>query len=212
MMIGHTLLSAGTHLVAREATRTMDPLALGVMRLVSAALIFAVLLRLTPGPKLPWPGDRLAFLTGPCAGLLNQGSSSGVKQSNATHASLLYALTPSACTASLALGRERSRPRRLDRRRRRLHRGAPAAGARRQLAARRRPPARRPGHPRRGAGVGRLDPRGAPRLGRLRRPPHRRLVDDRRRPLALPGALFVDFDAPARRRPAPGPGSPTWSS
>lgn len=115
-MVGHTIISAGTHLVAREATRAIDPLALGVFRMLSAAAIFLVLLAVTKGPMLPAKKDRLPFLAyGLAAGPLNQGLFLvGVRQSNATHASLLYALTPiGVYLASLALRRETSHPRRL---------------------------------------------------------------------------------------------------
>lgn len=111
-MIGHTLLSAGTHLVAREATQAIDPMALAVLRLTASALVFALILKLTPGPMLPPRREWPTFMVfGLLAGPLNQGLFLwGVRQSNATHASLLYALTPiGVYLASLWLGRERPR-------------------------------------------------------------------------------------------------------
>ena len=115
-MVAHTLLSSGTHLAAKVATAEASALSLVVLRLTAAALIFTLVIAMTPGPRLParrhWP-SFIAF--GFVAGPLNQGLFLwGVQHSNATHASLLYALTPiGVYLVSLALRREARHPRRF---------------------------------------------------------------------------------------------------
>jgi drug/metabolite transporter (DMT)-like permease len=115
-MLVQTLAAAGTHLAAKRATASFDPFVLVTLRLALAALAFAPVLALTPGPKLPprstW---RWLALFSLLAGPVNQGLFMvGLSRSKAMHGGLLYALTPiGVYTVALALGRERSSPRRL---------------------------------------------------------------------------------------------------
>jgi drug/metabolite transporter (DMT)-like permease len=95
-VLGQTLISAGTHLAARQATQEMPPFLLVTLRLSLAALVFVVVLAVTPGPRFPprraW---RTVLFFGFLAGPLNQGLFMyGLSRSKATHGGLLYALTP----------------------------------------------------------------------------------------------------------------------
>ena len=94
----HTFLSAGTYLVAKRAMREIPPLTLGLLRFAVASVLLALLLRglLRRGARLPPPAQRkkllaLAFIAVP----LNQGFFLvGLSRSTASHAALLYSLTP----------------------------------------------------------------------------------------------------------------------
>lgn len=115
-LIVHAAVSAGTHVVAKAATAGLPWPTLLTVRLVLSAVVFSAVLALGPGLALPprrlW-GRLLLF--GFIAGPANQGFFlAGVNLSHASHASLLYALTPiGVYLASLALGRERARSGRL---------------------------------------------------------------------------------------------------
>ena len=115
-MMVHTLLSAGTHLVAKSATETVDPVLLVTLRLLLAGVVFGVILWRMPAPRLPPRALWLRVLAfGFIAGPVNQGLFLwGVHHSHATHAGLLYALTPvGVMLASGLLGREHWRGRAL---------------------------------------------------------------------------------------------------
>ncbi len=115
-VLGQTAISAGTHLAARRATQDVDAVSLVTMRiLLSAAGYVGVLLALR-GPFLPprktW-GWWLLF--GLLAGPVNQGFFIyGLAQSKASHAGLLYGLTPvGVYLLSVARGKERPTASRL---------------------------------------------------------------------------------------------------
>jgi drug/metabolite transporter (DMT)-like permease len=108
-VLGQTLISAGTHLAARQATQEMPPLLLVTLRLACSAVLFTLILLVTPGLKRPPRREwrRVAFF-GLLAGPLNQGLFMlGLAHSKATHAGFLYALTPvGVYLLALALRRE----------------------------------------------------------------------------------------------------------
>ncbi len=115
-ILGQTLISAGTHLAAKQATASFTPGLLVTLRLVAAALVFAAILAALPGRRLPprhtWPWlVGFGFIAGP----LNQGLFMyGLQSSKATHGALLYALTPiGVYLLAVARGREVPRARRL---------------------------------------------------------------------------------------------------
>lgn len=118
-LIAHTLISAGTHLAARAVTTELAPLTIAVIRMTGTALVFVVIIALSRqfvGQRLPPRGDRLRFLLwGFVAGPMNQGFFLvGIERSVASHAALLYALTPvGVYLAAVALRRERWHPRRF---------------------------------------------------------------------------------------------------
>jgi drug/metabolite transporter (DMT)-like permease len=105
-----TLIAAGTHLAAKRATQELDASVLITLRLIAAALLFVGLLAVVPGPKVP-PRQSWRWLLGFgfLAGPANQGLFLfGLKRSLASHAALLYALTPvGVLLLGAALGRER---------------------------------------------------------------------------------------------------------
>lgn len=114
-VLGQSLISAGTHLAAKSATAALPASALLPLRMVFSALLYAVILSQLSAPRWP-PRERwgwilgYGFLTGP----VNQGLFLlGLQHSRATHASLLYALTPvGVYLLGVARGREVSSPRR----------------------------------------------------------------------------------------------------
>lgn len=118
-LLAHTLISAGTHLAARASTTALSPMSVAVLRMTLTACVFLVIIALHPtfrGRRLPPREDRLRFFFwGFVAGPMNQGFFlAGIERSVASHASLLYALTPvGVYLASVALRRETSSPRRL---------------------------------------------------------------------------------------------------
>ncbi len=95
-ILGQTIISAGTHLAARRATEDVDAISLVTMRILLSAVGYVAVLSLVKGPLLPprstwrwWLG--FGFLAGP----INQGFFVyGLSRSKASHAALLYALTP----------------------------------------------------------------------------------------------------------------------
>ena len=90
------LLSSGTHLFGKVAVTAIGPLAVALLRFTGASTALLLYLRL----RGPWPGIErrdipklllLGFLAVP----INQGFFLfGLARSTASHASLLYALTP----------------------------------------------------------------------------------------------------------------------
>lgn len=109
-LLGQTVISAGTHLAAKQATSLVDPLLLVTLRLLLASAAFALVLAVLPGPKLP-PRAKWGWLLfyGLLAGPVNQGLFLfGLARSKATHGALLYALTPiGVYLVALALKREK---------------------------------------------------------------------------------------------------------
>ena len=118
-LLAHTLISSGTHLAARTVTTHIPPLTVAVMRMVGTALVFVVIISISKqfaGIRLPPRGDRLRFfLWGFVAGPMNQGFFLvGIERSVASHAALLYALTPvGVYLVSIALRREAWHPKRF---------------------------------------------------------------------------------------------------
>jgi drug/metabolite transporter (DMT)-like permease len=108
------LLFAGTHVAAKLATGGMPPIMLTTLRLVAAGFVYALIFVLHRGlglrAILPPRGLRgrilwCGFLAGPANQALFL---SGVKLSHATHAALVYALTPLfVLLVAVWLGRER---------------------------------------------------------------------------------------------------------
>ena len=107
------LISAGTYLAGKRAMAELPPVTVVLWRFFVSAAVFALLLLLTKGPKLPPRAllPRILFL-GLLAGPLNQMFFFyGLAHSTAAHAALLYALTPlGVYVLSVARGRERVSP------------------------------------------------------------------------------------------------------
>lgn len=115
-LLGQTAISAGTHLAARRATQDVDALSLVTLRILFSAAGYVGLLAALGGPRLPprdtwlwWLG--FGFLAGP----VNQGFFVyGLSQSKASHAGLLYGLTPvGVYLLGVARRKERPNPARL---------------------------------------------------------------------------------------------------
>lgn len=115
-ILGQTVISAGTHLVAKQATAEFAPALLVTLRLTLSAALFAVVLATQAKPRLP-PRQTWGWVLGFAlvAGPLNQGLFLyGLQSSKASHGALLYALTPLGVYAlAVARGREQARARRL---------------------------------------------------------------------------------------------------
>ena len=97
-LLAHTLVSAGNYLFAKRALMEIPALPLGLLRFAGASLLLIVLLRRArpKGQRMPpreWR-KRLLFLS--LVGVpVNQGLFlTGLQLSTATHAALLYTLTP----------------------------------------------------------------------------------------------------------------------
>ena len=108
------LISAGTYLAGKRAMAELPPITVVLWRFFVSAAVFALLLLVTRGAKLP-PRGALGriFLLGLLAGPLNQMFFFyGLAHSTAAHAALLYALTPMGVyLLSILRGRERVSPR-----------------------------------------------------------------------------------------------------
>lgn len=92
----HTAISAGHYLASKRALIEIGPFTLVVCRFLLSGPLFALLLLLGPGPKLPPKSEwkTLVYL-GLLAGPLNQGLFFyGLSRSTPAHGALLYALTP----------------------------------------------------------------------------------------------------------------------
>lgn len=109
-LLGQTAISAGTHLAARRATQDVDAISLVTMRILLSAAGYVGVLAALKGPLLP-PRNTWGWwlLFGFLAGPVNQGFFVyGLSQSKASHAGLLYGLTPvGVYLFSVARGREK---------------------------------------------------------------------------------------------------------
>lgn len=95
-LLGQTAISAGTHLAARRATQDVDAISLVTLRILFSAAGYVGLLAALGAPRLP-PRSTWAWWLGfgLLAGPVNQGFFVyGLSQSKASHAGLLYGLTP----------------------------------------------------------------------------------------------------------------------
>ncbi len=95
-LLAQTLISAGTYLFAKRVMAELGPAELAFLRFLGAGLLFALLLAAT-GRKLLPPKQAAghAVLLGFIALPVNQGLFlAGLSLSTASHAAILYALTP----------------------------------------------------------------------------------------------------------------------
>lgn len=109
-LVLQVVINAGTYLAGKRAMQELPPTTAVLWRFLLCALAFCLLLLFTPGPKLPPRSEwRRVLLLGFLAGPLNQMLFfAGLARSTASHAALLYALTPlGVYLLSLARGRER---------------------------------------------------------------------------------------------------------
>ena len=109
-LVLQVVINAGTYLAGKRAMQELPPTTAVLWRFLLCALTFCVLLLVTPGPKLPPRSEwRRVLMLGLLAGPLNQMLFfAGLARSTASHAALLYALTPlGVYLLSLARGRER---------------------------------------------------------------------------------------------------------
>src|SRR5207244_216055 len=92
----NVLISSGTFLVAKRTLAEIPPLPLALMRFVLASALLVPTLRLLRPEKRIAPADRRSiFILGMLAVPLNQGLFlMGMRWASASHAALLYALTP----------------------------------------------------------------------------------------------------------------------
>ncbi len=114
-MLLNVLIAAGTFLIAKATLREFPPLVLGLVRFVLASLLLWPLARLLrPGKRIA-PGDRgRILLLGLLAIPLNQGLFLyGMRWASATHAALLYALTPTFIILIAAVRGTRPSPRQV---------------------------------------------------------------------------------------------------
>jgi drug/metabolite transporter (DMT)-like permease len=113
----HTLLASGTYLFGKAATAYIPVLALGFIRFSIAALCFLALAGLGRlNLRAAWVQDRKIFILAGFLGVvLNQlGFLWGLKLTLPSHASLLYALTPTVVLLLAWLrGQERPTPRKV---------------------------------------------------------------------------------------------------
>jgi drug/metabolite transporter (DMT)-like permease len=94
--VANQLLSSGTHLIAKGAMLLLHPLSVALLRFLAASTVLFAYLRLRPAPERVAPRDwPRFFLLGLLVVPVNQGFFLfGLARSTASHASLLYALTP----------------------------------------------------------------------------------------------------------------------
>lgn len=115
-LLGQTAISAGTHLAARRATQDVDAISLVTLRILFSAAGYVGLLAALGAPRVP-PRSTWGWwlLFGLLAGPVNQGFFVyGLSQSKASHAGLLYGLTPvGVYLLSIARGKERPTSSRL---------------------------------------------------------------------------------------------------
>src|SRR4051812_36523851 len=95
-LVGNQLLSSGTHLIARGVLFVLPPISVAMLRFIAASCVFLGWFRIRPArarvDRRDWPSFLvLGFLAVP----VNQGCFLfGLARSTASHAALLYALTP----------------------------------------------------------------------------------------------------------------------
>ncbi|WP_342375931.1 DMT family transporter [Myxococcus stipitatus] len=89
-------ISAGTYLFAKRSMTELPPLTVVLWRFFLSGGVFAVMLAVMPGPRLPPRHEwRRVFILGLLAGPVNQVFFfTGLSRSTAAHGALLYALTP----------------------------------------------------------------------------------------------------------------------
>jgi len=103
-------ISAGTYLAGKRAMTELPPVTVVLWRFLLSATVFCLLIAFTPGPKLPPRSEwgrvlLLGLLVGPINQML---FFYGLALSTASHAALLYALTPlGVYVLSLVRGHER---------------------------------------------------------------------------------------------------------
>jgi drug/metabolite transporter (DMT)-like permease len=103
-------ISAGTYLAGKRAMTELPPVTVVLWRFLLSATVFCLLIAFTPGPKLPPRSEwRRVLMLGLLAGPINQMLFFyGLSLSTASHAALLYALTPlGVYVLSLVRGHER---------------------------------------------------------------------------------------------------------
>ncbi|MCC7540008.1 MAG: DMT family transporter [Deltaproteobacteria bacterium] len=95
-MLAQTAASAGTYLVAKRALAELSPLEVAAFRFLGAALVYLAVLAALRAPLLPPRGQRGKVVLLGIIGLpFNQGLFlAGLSLSSASHAAILYALTP----------------------------------------------------------------------------------------------------------------------
>lgn len=106
----NVLIASGTFLVAKAALREFPPLTLALLRFVLASALLWPLTRwLKPGVRIAREDRGRVLLLGLLAVPLNQGLFLlGMKWASASHASLLYALTPAFVALTVALTARRA--------------------------------------------------------------------------------------------------------
>jgi drug/metabolite transporter (DMT)-like permease len=105
----NVLIASGTFLVAKSTLREFPPLTLALLRFVLASLVLWPLTRwLRPGVRIAREDRGRVALLGLLAVPLNQGLFLvGMKWASASHASLLYALTPAFVALAVAFASRR---------------------------------------------------------------------------------------------------------
>ena len=105
-----TLIASGTFLVAKGTLREFPPLTLALLRFVLASAVLWPLMRwLRPGVRIAREDRGRVLLLGLLAVPLNQGLFLvGMAWASASHASLLYALTPAFVAIAASLRARRS--------------------------------------------------------------------------------------------------------
>src|SRR5437764_1936791 len=97
-LVAHTLVSAGTYLFAKRALMEIPALPLGLLRFAGAALLLLILLRRARpagerfAPRREW--KKLLFLAAVAVPVNQILFLYGLQLSTASHAALLYTLTP----------------------------------------------------------------------------------------------------------------------
>ena len=106
----NVLIASGTFLVAKAALREFPPLTLALLRFVLASAVLWPLTRwLRPGVRIAREDRGRVWLLGVLAVPLNQGLFLlGMSWASASHASLLYALTPAFVVLAAALTSRRA--------------------------------------------------------------------------------------------------------
>jgi drug/metabolite transporter (DMT)-like permease len=95
-LVGNQFLSSGTHLIARGVLFVLPPITVAMLRFITASLVFLGWFGIRPSASRVDRRDWPSFLVlGFLAVTVNQGCFLfGLARSTASHAALLYALTP----------------------------------------------------------------------------------------------------------------------